>query len=487
MDTKTLKTKSISSVFWKLSERLAAKLVSLVVSIILARLLTPSDYSVVGIVSIFFVFANVFISGGFNTALIQKKEVGVNDYCSVLYISMSIATLMYIILFFSAPKISSLYNQEILTPVIRIMGITLFINAFKSILCAYTSRELNFKSFFMATIVGTIISAVIGIGMAYYGFGPWALVAQQMSNSFIDTLILFFTTKFKFVYKFAFQNIKQLFNFGWKIFVSNIISVIYDEINPLVIGLKFNAVDLSFYTKGRTFPHLINTTLGDTFSAVLFPAMSKIQDNKAIMLQYTRRFLKLSSFLVFPAMIGFCAIADTFVLTVLTSKWLPSVFYIRVFCFVFMLNIIQKGNLEVIKACGRSDLILKMEIAKKTCYFIVIVLFLIFTNTPKLLAVACLVNTLIATCINTFPNRKIIGYSYRLQIADLLPNLITAAIMGVCVWLVGFISINKILLLFLQIMVGVLVYIILNLIIKNQNLYFGFNLLKNFIKRGDAK
>ncbi len=487
MENQNLKKKSVSGVFWKLSERLAAKLVSLVVSIILARLLTPDDYSVVGIVSIFFVFANVFISGGFNTALIQKKEIDTYDYSSVLHISMFAAIVLYVALFFSAPIIASLYNQKILIAVIRIMGITLFINAFKSVLCAYISRELKFKSFFMATIGGTVFSALIGIYMAYLGFGPWALVAQQMSNSIIDTLILFFTTKFKIVYKISFSRLKTLFRYGWKIFVSSIISVVYDEINPLVIGLKFSGADLSFYTKGRSFPYLINTTLGDTFSAVLFPVMAKIQDKKDVMLQYTRRFLRLSSFVVFPAMIGFFAVADNFVLTVLTQKWLPAVIYIRIFCLVFMFNIIQKGNLEVVKASGRSDLILKMEIIKKTCYFIVIVLFLIFTDAPEMLAVACLVNTLIATIVNTFPNRKIIGYSYRLQILDLLPNLITSIIMGLCILMVGLLPINKLVLLILQIILGCAVYVTLNFIAKNKDLYYCFDMIKTLLIKDDKK
>ena len=482
-----LKEKSIKGVFWKFSERFAAKIVSLVVSIILARLLTPDDYSVVGIVSIFFVFANVFISGGFNTALIQKKEVDIEDYSSVLYLSMFIAFIMYSTLFFSAPFISRVYQQEILVSVIRIMGLSLFINAFKSVLCAYVSRNLQFKKFFFATIGGTVISAVIGISMAWNGFGPWALVAQQMVNSIIDTLILFFTTKFRLVLKLSFSKLKMLFQYGWKIFVASVISVIYDEVNPLVIGLKYSGADLAFYTKGRSFPHLINTTLGDTFSAVLFPVMSKVQDNKEALLKYTRRFLSVSSFVIFPAMIGFLAVADNFIMVLLTEKWLPASIYIRIFCFVFMLNIIQKGNLEVIRASGRSDLLLIMEIIKKSLYFIVIGLFLIFTDTPEMLAVACGVNTLIATLVNTFPNRKIIGYSYRAQVMDLLPNFVTAIIMGICVFYIGYLAIDNLLCLILQIISGCIIYVTLNVIIKNPTFFYYIETIRTLIFKEGRK
>lgn len=483
INDKNIKKQSIFATLWKFSERFAAKLVSLVVSIILARLLTPDDYSIVGIVSIFFVFANIFISGGFSTSLIQKKEVDIVDYSSVLFCNMFVAIIIYAVVFFTAPMIANVYNKEVLVPVFRIMGLTLFINAFKSILCAYISRSLQFKKFFFATIFGTIISAIVGIILARNGYGPWALVAQQMINSFIDTMILFFSTKFRIVFKVSIEKLKVLFKYGWKIFVSSIISEVYNEVNPLVIGIKYSGADLSFYSKGRSFPSLIDGTLGDTLSAVLFPVMSKVQDDKELLLKYTRRFMKVSSFIIFPAMIGFAMIADTFVEVLLTEKWLPATVYIRIFCLVFMLNIIQKGNLEAIKASGRSDLILKMEVLKKSLYLIVIVCFLIFTDSPQMLAVACFINALIASLINTFPNRKIIGYSYRKQITDLLNNLFSAILMGVVVYLVGLLRINNIMLLLLQIISGIISYIILNIIVRNETLRYCFSTIKHLFRR----
>ncbi len=483
MNTVELKEKSIKGTIWKLLERFSAKIVSLVVSIILARLLTPDDYSVVGIVSIFFVFANVFITGGFNTALIQKKEVDSSDYFSVLLLSEIVAIIMYAILFFCAPLIASLYSQPILVPVIRIMGITLFISAFKSILCAHVSRNLQFKKLFYSTIGGIIFSAIVGIFMAVKGYGPWALVAQQMTNIVIDTLILSFTTKFRLVLKFSLAKLSVLFKYGWKIFVASIISSVYDEINPLVIGIKYSGADLAFYSKGRSFPHLVNTTLGDTFAAVLFPAMAKAQDDKNLMLRYTRRFMKVSSFAVFPAMIGFAAVANNFISVVLTDKWLPACIYIQIFCVVYLLNIVQKGNLEVIRASGRSDIILIMEIIKKSLYFVVIVLFLIFTNTPEMLALACVLNTLIGTIVNTYPNRKIIGYRYRDQVIDLLPNLLMSLVMGAVVFLIGYLAINKLLLLILQIVVGVLTYILLNIITRNSTFKYYLDMARDMFKR----
>ena len=478
-----LKNKTFSGFIWKFGERIIAQLVSLVVSIIFARLLTPEDYSVVGIVAIFFAFANVFISGGFNTALIQKKDANIEDYSSVLFISLISAALIYIVLFFCSPFIARAYEQEILIAVFRIMGLTLFINAVKSVLCAYVSQHLQFKKFFLSTIVGTIISAVVGITMATKGFGPWALVAQQMTNATIDTLILFFTTRIRFIFKISKNSTKTLFKYGWKILVASSVSTLYDEINPLIIGLKYTGADLSYYTKGKSFPQLLNSTIGATLSAVLFPIMSKMQDDKSAILSYTRRFMQLSSYVLFPMMIGFLAVADKFILVLLTDKWLPATIYIQIFCIVYMFDIIQTGNLQVVRAIGRSDLVLILEFTKKILYAIVILCFVLFSNTPEYLALASIINTLIATIINTAPNRKLIGYQYRLQIMDLLPNLLTALVMGIVVYAVGLLKINLYIVLIIQVFTVVIVYLLLSLFLKNRNLKYILTSLKSFLAK----
>ncbi len=480
-----LKTKTIKGFFWKFAERMSAQLVSLVVSIILARLLTPDDYSVVGIVAIFFAFANVFISGGFNTALIQKKDADIEDYSSVLFISLTTATILYIAVFFSAPYIASAYQKDILIPVFRIMGLTLFINAFKSILSAYISSHLLFKKYFICTLLGTILSAVVGISMAYSGYGPWALVAQQMVMAIVSTLMLYLTTRVKFVLRFNKEKAKGLFKFSWKILVASGISVLYDEINPLVIGLKYSGADLSYYTKGKSFPGILNSTIGDTLSSVLFPTMSKLQDDKSAILNCTRKFMSVSSYVIFPVMIGFLAVADKFILVLLTEKWISASIYIQAFCIVYMFNIIQSGNLQVYRAVGRSDIILKLEIIKKSIYFINILLFVLFTNRPEFLALACIINTFVATIVNTAPNRKLINYRYRLQIADLLPNLIIAILMGVAVYFIGLIKMHVILSFAVQVFSGILIYVLLSCITQNKNFKYLYNMIKPFLRRKD--
>ena len=473
-----IKFKAFSSIIWKILERVAAQGVSLVVSITLARLLIPDDYSVVSIVSIFFVFCNLFISSGFNTALIQKKNADIDDYSSVLWLSLAISVIMYAIMFFSAPYIASLYQKEILVPVIRVMGITFFVSAYKGVLCAHISSALQFKSFFLATISGTVISAIVGILMALNGFGPWALVFQQMTNTVIDTVLLTITSKVKFRFRISFERLKELFRYGWKMFATSIIAVTYDEIKPLIIGIKFKSVDLAYYNKGRSFPQLINSTVTDSISAVLFPVISKVQDDENAVLNITRKYMRVSSYIIFPLLLGFFAVSENFIKIILTEKWIPILPYIKIFTFDYLLNIVQVGNQQSVKAIGRSDIILKLEIVKKTLYFIVVTLFIFFANSPYVIAASSIVCTIIATIVNVYPNVKLIGYAYKKQFMDLLPNMVLAMIMFIIVTFVGRLNISAMPLLFIQIVVGFISYLLLSIFTKNSNLKYILDLIK---------
>ena len=468
---------------WKLAERVGAQAVTLLVSIVLARLLTPDDYSIVGIVTVFFAFCNVFVVGGFNTALIQKKNADIKDYSSVLIVSAVIAGALYTALFFLAPWISTLYDQPLLIPVFRVMGLTLIIDAVKAVLYAYVSNQLQFKKFFFSTLCGTLLSAAVGIAMAYGGYGPWALVAQKMVSSIADTVVLFFASRIRLQCKISFDRLKSLFGYGWKIFVASIISTIYDQTNPLIIGLRFTGADLSYYTKGRSFPMALNTALDGAMTSVLFPAMSKVQEDKAAVLAYTRKFISTASYVIFPVMVGFLAVSDNFVKVLLTEKWMGASIYIQIFCITFMFNIIQNGNLQTIRAIGRSDIILKLEIIKKTLYFVVIGLTVIFAKEPVVLALATVVNTAIALAVNTAPNRKLIGYQYRAQLADILPNLLIAAVMGVAVYFMSRLPLHAALVLVLQCVTGAVLYVVLSVITRNKNFYFLLGLCKQYILR----
>lgn len=482
-ERKYLKSKTISGVFWTGMERVCAQSVSVVVAIVLARLLVPDDYSVVGIITIFFTFCNLLISGGLDTALIQKKDVDTLDFSTVMFSSLLIATVMYAFMFAMAPVIAELYHKPVLISAIRVMALTFFINAYKSVVTAKVTSDLQFRRFFWATFVGTVISAFVGIVLAFRGFGCWALIAQQMTNSFIDSLVLTIASRFQPSLRFSFSRFLQLFRFGGRIFAASIINAIYAQTRPLIVGIKYTTTDLAYYNKAESFPNLITSLSSNTLSSTLFPVMSKAQDNKELLLAMTRRFIQTASFLTFPLMLGFAAVSEGFVRVVLTEKWLPIVPYIMIFCVANMLTPIQDGNLHVMRALGRSDIILKLEIWKKASYFIVIFLFVLFTNSPILLATSCIVTSLLATAFNTQPNRKLIGYSLRMHFLDFLPNLITSGIMAVLVYLMRYFPLGDILLLLLQIMAGALIYCGLNLAIKNPSLFYILKSVKEVLCR----
>lgn len=478
-----LKKKTFTNTMWKFLERFLAQGVSLVISIVLARILMPDDFGIVSIVMIFFTFANILVSGGLNTALIQKKNADPEDYSAILYLSLFLSGIVYLVLFFMAPLIADLFGKAILIPIIRVMSLTLPINAIKSVWSAYISCNFLFKKFFFGTLGGTIISAVIGIVFAVKGFGPWALVAQQMSNAIIDTIILILITRMKLSYKLNFKKLKALFSYGWKVLVANLIGTTYTEVVPLIIGIKYSDVDLSYYTKGKTFPHAISSTVNNTLSAVLFPALSKKQENKETILDYTRKFMRVSSYIIAPLMLGFFAIADNFVYVVLTEKWMFASFYIKVFCIVSLFDVIAVGNCETIKAIGRSGVYLVMEAIKKTAYLITIFVFVIFSTSPQVLAIASIVCTLIQIIVNSVPNRFLIGYKFRHQIMDILPNLFSSVIMCVVVMYLQYTASGfGLVLLVKQIIFGVATYLLLSHLFKNSSMLYLFNSFKEFRK-----
>ena len=466
--------------FWKFAERILAQLVSTIVAIELARILMPEDYAVVSIVAIFFTFCNVFISSGLNTALIQKKDSDILDYSTILYANIAISAVLYAVMFFTSPLIAKVYDEPLLVPVIRVMGLSFFINGIKAVVCAKISNDLQFKKFFAATLSGTVFSAVLGITMALKGFGAWALVAQQMSNSLIDTVILLFVSGIRFVPKFSAARFKSLFDYGYKIFLAGIINTAYEETRPLVVGIKFTSVDLAFYNKGQLYPKLINSTLSDTLASVLFPVMSKVQTDVEALQAMTKRFIRICSYVVFPIMLGLFAVSDNLVIVLLKEKWAPIIIYVKIFSLTSILSIIQSGNLLPIRAIGRSDMILKLDIIKKTIYFIILVAFILFSKSPVILATMGFLTNTIAFAINAYANQSLIGYRIGNQIVDIVENLFPAAIMCLIVVFMNRIPLPRILLLCLQVLTGAAIFCALSILFKNSNFRYLLDYAKQF-------
>lgn len=467
-----LKKSTFDGMLWIFGERMSAKLVSFLVTLVLARLLMPEDYSVISVAAIFFAFCNVFIYGGLNTALVQKKDSDILDYSSVLWVTMLIAAALYGVAYLSAPGIALLYGREQLTAVIRFMGLDFFVLALKSVLNAYTSSNLQFRKFFYATLVGTLISAVVGITMALRGFGVWALVAQEMTNNFIDTLMLLFTTRMKVRLRCSWKRLKGLLSFGLHNFSSSMVGAFYDQLSPLVIGLRFSAVDLAYYTKGYSFPGLIDTTLTQTMTEVLFPVMAKAQDNLDDVCNMTRRYLKTGSYVIFPIMVGLAVVSDSFVRLVLTEKWMNCAVYIRLFSLSGMVGLVSVGCIQAMRAIGRSDVVLKLELVKKALSLVLLVVFLVTAKKPEALAVCACLTSVMTFCVNAGAGKRLLNYGLWRQLWDVLPNLLLSLVMAVPVVLLEKIRIPDQILLPVQILAGGAVYVGLSLLLKNESFRF---------------
>ncbi len=473
----------LSNLAWKFSERILAQLVSLTVSIILARLLSPSDYGVIAIVMIFITFANVFVSDGWGSALIQKKNADSLDFYSVLYFTVFLSVILYAVLFFAAPLISTFYGKgyEILTPVLRVLGLRLILTAINSVQQAAISRKMEFKKFFFATIIGTIISAIVGIFMAYSGFGVWSLVAQYLVNSTVDTLVLFIVMKSKIKFCFSFKRIKELFSFGIKILGSKLLLTSYQELRSIIIGKMYSPESLAFYDKGKQFPSLVVTNIDASIGAVLFPKMSSEQDNKDALKQSLRNSIRFSSFLLSPLMLGLAAVAVPFITIVLTDKWLPCAKLLQLFCVCYLFQPINTANLQAIKSMGKGTTILILEVLKIAIQLAGL-LMVINISVEAIVIVMTVLNVLL-TFINIIPNKKYLDYGVKEQLFDILPTIFFGLIMFICVSLIGKLKINIYIVFILQIVVGAAIYFLLCAITKNKEFLRIKQICKGFIKR----
>ena len=477
----SLTQKTLSSIVWKFAERISAQLVTTIVGIVLARILMPEDYGIVAIVNIVITICNVFVSSGFGTALIQKKDADDVDFSSVLYANIAISIGLYLIVFFTAPFVAQFYENDLLTPVLRVMGIRLPIAAINSVQQAYVSRKMQFKKFFIATLFGTVISGVVGIVMAYKGFGVWALVAQYLTNVCIDTIVLVFVVKWKPKWAFSWKKLKGLLSFGWKMLLSGLLDTGYNELRSLIIGKKYSSEDLAYYDQGKKYPALIVNNIDSSITSVLLSSMSKIQDDKVKVKQATRKSIQISSYFILPCMVGFACIAEQFVHVVLTDKWMPVVPYLMMMCFIYAFYPIHTANLTAIQAVGRSDLFLILEIIKKVIGITSILISMWFG--VFWIAFSGMITTILCSIVNAFPNKKLLNYSYLEQIKDLLPNLGISAVMGGVVFGMNYlpliIPIPSVVLLLLQVVVGIALYILLSVITKN----YGFNFIMGYARK----
>lgn len=471
----------LSNFLWRFAERCGAQLVTFIVSIVLARLLTPDDYGTIALVTVFTTIMQVFVDSGLGTALIQKKDADDLDFSSVFYFNFAVCIVLYLIMFFSAPLIASFYSLPELTPVVRVISLTIVISGVKGVQQAYVSRNMLFKRFFYATLGGTIFSAFLGIAMAYAGFGLWAIVAQQLSNTAIDTLILWITVKWRPKWIFSWESLKGLLSFGWKMLCSALLDTGYSNLRNLLIGKLYSSSDLAFYNQGDKFPSLIVTNINSSINSVLLPAMSKEQDDKDRLKNMTRRSIMVSCYIMAPLMIGLACCASNVVTIVLTEKWLPCVFFLQIFCITYMFYPIHTANLNALKAMGRSDLFLKLEIWKKVIGLILLLATLFIS--VKAMAYSLLISTMTSMIINSWPNKKLLDYSFLEQMKDILPSILLAVGMGVAVYLMGVLNLPTLPLLLIQVLCGGLIYVAGSAIFKLEPFLYLIGIIKPIIQK----
>lgn len=464
MERKSLKAKIFGGLFWRFTERIIAQGMSFLISIILARILLPEEYGIVALVLVFIAMANVFVTNGFGESLVQKKDSDETDFSTIFYCSLILSIGLYLLIFISAPAIGAFYKNEQLIGVLRVLAFLLPIASINTIQQAYISKHMVFRKSFFSTLTGTLLSGGLGIWMAYYGFGIWSLVGQYLLYSVVETTVLFFTVDWRPKLKFSINSARTLISFGWKLTAAQLINTGYAQLRTLLIGKVYSTTDLAYYNRGNQFPQLFITNVDSSISSVLFPAMANCNSDISEVKRLTRKSMRITAYVIFPLMTGLAAVAEPLVSLLLTDKWLFCVPFLKWGCLYFAMQPIQTANWQAIKALGRSDICFKYEVIKKSLG----VLLLIATLKISLYAVAVtngFMGVLMAL-INMYPNQKLINYRYLEQFKDLLPSLIVSGIMGVCVSTLKLLPISSGFLLIMQIVIGIISYVLLSQILK---------------------
>lgn len=453
--------KTTSNFLWKFGQLCGTQIVTLLVSIIFVRVLSPNDFGRVALVAVFINILQVFVDSGLGSALIQKKDADDLDFSSVFYFNFFVCILLYALMFFSAPLIARFYKDDSLTSIVRVISLLIVLSGIKGIQQAYVSRKMIFRKFFFATLGGTVFSAILGIYLAYSGYGVWALVIQQLSHNFIDTLILWLTVKWRPKLIFSWIRLKGLLSYGWKLLASSLLDSVYGNLSNLIIGKKYSPSDLAFYKQGNDIP-FISTYVSSSVNSVFFPEMANAQDDRERVKELTRQSILLSTYFMAPILMVILFSAEPIVRLILTEKWIPCVPYLRIFCIVYLIHPFSAVNLTVIKAVGRSDLALKLEIVKKVVGLVALCGAMWF----GVKAIACFVlfNMIFCQIIDSLVSYKFTKYSGFEQVKDALPGIILAVFSGFVASLIGLLSLSDIYTLILEILLALSLYIGLSML-----------------------
>lgn len=477
-----LRTGAIKSFSWSYMEKIATQLMSFVLSVVLARLLAPEDYGKLALVNIFTGIMSAAALTGFGSALIQKKDTEEKDYSTALIFSFGVSVAAYLALFFCAPLISVIMSEDI-TAYLRVSSISLMISSVNTVLHARAIRALKFYKLFIASICGVAVSAVVGICMAYSGFGVWALVAQYLTSTVVNTTVSALICGWKPKLEFSKQSVKKIYSFGWKLTVSAVVDALYRQLRSLAIGKKYTTADLAYYDRGNQYPTLIVNNIDTSIASVLAPVLARKQDDLPGLKSMVRRGVKTSSVVLFPLLTGLAVCAEPIVLWMLTEKWLPCVPYLQILSLALMWKPIQTANLQGVLALGRSDIYLKIQMIQKLLGVGIMLITILFFDSPLIIALGELLAYILFACVNAYPNIKYLNYSVKEQLQDLVPQLLTSAMMGLLVYAVGMLQINVVLRLAVQVLSGMVFYILTLRVLKIDAFMYLWNMLFSALKK----
>ena len=464
------KSRILSSLVYKFSERLLVKALGLIISIVLARLLTPVEFGQIAIVMVFVNLSNVLIDSGLNVALVQNKDTSDVDYSTVFYISLIIALSLIASIVFGAPLIARYYNDATLMTPLRACSITLLFSVLNSITTAKLQREMRFKQMMWCNLVACVFSGVIGIVMAYSGYGIWALIAYYLSSAAITSLMLLIVTRWYQLLAFSWNRAKVMFSFGWKMLVSGLLCSIYNDTRSLIVGKVYSPADLGYYNRGEQFPNVVSNTLDNAIQSVMFPVMSSVQDDNLQVKSVLKKTFSVGVLLIAPIMAAMAVMAEPIVDLLLTSKWLPAVPYMQCICIGCITIPMTSSCLVAIKALGRSDVYMKLELVRRVMMLLVLFITVFCFKSVLMVAVGFAISSWLDYLIISFVVNKLLKYSVNEQLVDMWKQLLASGLMCLCIYGLSLIGFPNLSLLVIQFVVGLLSYLIFCRLLKIETL-----------------
>lgn len=431
----SLKGKTITGLIWSFIDNFSKQGITFIVGIILARLLTPKEFGLIGLTTVFIAVSNSIINSGFSQALIRKQDCTQTDYSTVFYINLALGVLLFIILTVCAPMISVFLNEPEFAKLLQVVSIVLIINALTIIQRTTLTKRIDFKLQTKVSIYASILSGIIGISMAFLGFGVWSLVAKTICQSLFESALLWYWNKWKPNIVFSLDSFKQLFSFGSKILISGLISTLYQNIYYLVIGKYFSTQELGFYSRANQFKNLPSKNLNTIIARVSYPVLSQLQDNPEKLKASYKKLVKSTMFITFILMLGLAAIAEPMIITLIGEKWRNSIIYLQILSFIGMMYPLHALNLNILNVQGRSDIFLKLEIIKSFLAIPAIVIGVFFGI--KIMILGMLVNSIISYYLNSSWSGRFLNYTMKYQIIDILPSFLIASLMAVLVYIIS--------------------------------------------------